>query len=209
MARTKTKKATKNNLFKSLDAILTYVSPMRTFILVLFISTVLSGLIYLSIQQVLRQTANDPQIQIAEDVADSLSQGADPSQIIPNYTFDISKSLSTFVIVTDGTGKVVASTATLDGKTPQMPKGVLDYTKAHGQDRLTWQPKTGVRTATIVNYYNNSQTKASGYVIVGKSLREVEKRVSQLALQVGIAWALTLIGSVFIILVLKNRDQSK
>ncbi len=185
---------------KKLDNLLSFIAPFKTWILVAFIITVFSGLIYVVVQQDIRGGANDPQIQISEDVAENLAQGGDPTQIIPNYTFDIGKSLSTFVIVTDATGKVLATTASLDGKTPQIPKGILDFTKAHTQDRLTWQPKTGVRTAIVVTYFDNLQGKTSGFVIVGRSLREIEKRESTLELEVGLAWLIGIVGSLVIFL---------
>jgi hypothetical protein len=39
------------------------------------LTTALCGLVYLAVQQALRQAANDPQIQMAEDAAYILSQG--------------------------------------------------------------------------------------------------------------------------------------
>ena len=41
-----------------------------------------------------------------------------------------------------------------------------------GEDRLTWQPEPGVRSATVVVHYQGAQ---AGFVMAGRSLREVGK----------------------------------
>ena len=48
---------------------------IKSWVLITIIVTGLSGLIYVGIQQDLRQTANDPQIQMAEDIAAKLTDG--------------------------------------------------------------------------------------------------------------------------------------
>lgn len=116
--------------------------------------------------------------------------------MIPQDKVDITKSLSPYVIVYDSSGKPVAGNATFNGNLPELPKGVFSYTKENGQDRFTWQPEAGLRSAVIVSYFNGIN---SGYVAAGRSLREVEKREDQLFLQVGLGWittlALTLVAS--------------
>ena len=44
--------------------------------------TVSAGLVYLISQQIIRQSANDPQVQVAEDIAVGLSGGANPASLI-------------------------------------------------------------------------------------------------------------------------------
>ena len=74
---------------------------LKSFIPLAVAITLVCGLIYVSVQQVLRQSANDPQIQIAEDVSGALSTGVPPQAIAnPNGT-DLKKSLATFIIVYD------------------------------------------------------------------------------------------------------------
>ena len=43
------------------------------------LATLMSALIYLAVQQDLRTAANDPQVQIAQDAAVKVLQGATPS----------------------------------------------------------------------------------------------------------------------------------
>ena len=150
----------------------------------------MSGLVYLIVQQVLRQEANDPQIQLSEDLAASLSSGQAPSGGLPAQQVEISTSLAPFVMVFDDAGKVLASNALLDGATPQYPAGVLDYVRQHGQDRVTWQPREGVRQATVVTRF--SGPAGSGFVMAGRSLREVEERETFTLLACAVACVLTL-----------------
>lgn len=133
--------------------------------------TGLIGLCYAAVQQDIRQSANDPQIQIAEDSAAKLADGQSVQNVVPSEKVDIAKSLAPYIIVFDTTGKPLASSALLDGQTPTIPAGVIDYVKQNGEDRITWQPQSGVRSAAVVTQFKGSM---SGFVLVGRSLREVE-----------------------------------
>lgn len=153
---------------------------------------VMAGLVYVAVQQNYRQSANDPQIQIAQDVAAALSAGqAAPGSVVPpNPTAEMSPSLSTFVAVFSATGTPIGSSAALDGKLPVLPAGVLDAAKQRGENRFTWQPKTGARFAVDVAYFSG---KEDGFVLAGRSLKEVEVRESQLTLMSLIATVLALV----------------
>lgn len=149
--------------------------------------TLFCGMVYLSAQQIYRQSANDPQIQISEDMAHYLSEGKDIGGVMPKMEVDISKSLVWFIMVFNNSGETVASNAKLEGQIPEVPKGVLDHAAQNGQNRVTWEPKGGVRIAAVVTRYEK------GYVLVGRSLREVEARVDLLTKKVLIAWLTILI----------------
>lgn len=157
-----------------------------------FAITMLTGLIYVAVQQNYRQNANDNQIEIISGLVEPLAQGQSPEALNSAQKQDISKTLSPFVMVFNDKGKVVASTADLNGSVPTVPSGMLEAAKAKGQSRVTWQPAPGVREATVINYYKG---KSTGYVLVGKSLTEVEKRVNELTKMVFITWLFTMIGS--------------
>lgn len=155
--------------------------------------TLVSGLIYSTVQQNYRQSANDPQIQMAEDAAMQLNHGTkSPSQAVPTDTVDIASSLAPFMIVYDVNGQVAASSGKLGDTQPSLPGGVLDYVKQHGQDRFTWQPQSDARIATVVTSYNQ------GYVLVGRNMREVEKREDSLSEMVLIGWLVTLAATLFL-----------
>lgn len=161
-----------------------------------FLITLFSGLVYASSQQVLRQSANDPQIQIAQDVVSSLMAGADPRQLSPNK-LDIRTSLSPFVIIYDNNGKAVAASGQLDNKTPIPPAGVFEFAKKHGENRFTWQPNKQVRDAVVIVKYDK------GFVLAGRSMREIEIREDRELKFSAIAWILG-IGATTIVFLLTN-----
>lgn len=167
--------------------------PLRVslFLVLAVVVTSFCGLVYGTVQQNYRQSANDPQVQISQYVANLLSQGGDVASVLPQEQADLSNSLATFIIVYDGNGQSTASSAKLDGQIPVLPKGVLDSANSTGQNRLTWQPKEGVRIASVVTKYDR------GYVLAGRSLREVEARIDMLTKEVMLVWVLTL-GIVFL-----------
>src|SRR5436853_417633 len=76
--------------------------------------TFLSGLVYISLQQVLRHSANDPQIQMAEDAAVSLSEGKNLQAVLPASIINMASSLAPYLIIFDDTGQPVASSVQLD-----------------------------------------------------------------------------------------------
>jgi hypothetical protein len=151
--------------------------------------TCLSFLVYGTGQQILRQSANDPQIALAEDAAAALTQGAKPDSVVGLQQIDIARSVSPFLIVFDASGKPVASSAVLDGSVPGLPAGVFDYTAKHDQDRITWQPRSDARIAAVIQHYGGS---VPGFVLAGRSLREIERREDSLLAMVALGWLVTL-----------------
>ena len=159
--------------------------------------TAACGLVYAAVQQSLRQGANDPQIQLAEDAADALASGAPAASVVPESGVDIGKSLAPFVMVFDDQGNNLASSGLLHDQIPMLPDGVLDYAKQHGEDRVTWQPESGVRIAAVVVACGGPEP---GAVLAGRSLREVEVRENQTFLFAGAVWAAGLIASLVVII---------
>ncbi len=153
------------------------------------IITVLSGGTYLTVQQTYRQSANDPQIQLAEDTASAISAGAAPQALIPSRKIDMTKTLAPFGIAYDDTGKVIISSVSLDGKDPVLPPGIFSTVKAHDESRFTWEPQKGIRIAAVVKKYNK------GYILAGRSMREIEKRENQLLMQTALVWGVAMIIS--------------
>ena len=148
--------------------------------------TVVCGLVYVEVQQNLRQSANDPQIQMAEDTAASLAAGSDAAALVPSTAVDVASSLAPFLIVYDAHDDVVASSARLDRATPRLPEGVLASARQSGEDRVTWEPRAGVRIAAVVVPYDG------GAVLAGRSLREVEHREFDALATAALAWVLGL-----------------
>lgn len=172
-----------------------FFNLMRRWLRTALTISIICLLVYVSVQQALRQSANDPQIQMAEDAAAEMAKGSGPEEVLPSETIDISKSLASYVIIYDAGGIPVAGSGTLEGKLPTLPEGVFDFAKNNGKDKITWQPRPGVRSAIVVVHY---QGENPGYVMAGRSLREVEVRTSQLQLITALAWLAGLFATLII-----------
>ena len=112
-------------------------------------------------------------------------QGADPASLVPRNQTNIATSLAPYIVLYDAEGNPFLSSATLDGKIPVPPKGVFASAKQYGEDIVTWQPRPDVRTAIVVRPYFGTR---SGFVLAGRSMREVERREERLEFIVGGMW---------------------
>jgi len=144
--------------------------------------------------------ANDPQVQIAEDDTAKIEEfGAGPQSIV-GAPIDISKSLAPYVIIYDENGSAVASSGLLKGIIPAPPKGVFSYLKTNLEDRFTWEPEKNIRSAVVMRKINGPRP---GFILVGRSLREIEAREMSLRLMILSAWAsamfVTFIYSAYIV----------
>jgi hypothetical protein len=165
--------------------------------------TCLSGLIYLTVQQNIRISANDPQIQIVEDISAQLAQGQNPQAFIPPTKVELSKSLATYIMIFDKDGKLIGSSVTLGGKDPIVPQGVFSSTKKNptNESRFTWQPRSGIRSAVILDYYKGP---IPGFVLIGRSIKEVEIREANLEYIVLAGWIVTMLASLSTIFALSK-----
>jgi hypothetical protein len=155
--------------------------------------TLLCFLVAGAVQHDIRIGANDPQIQLAEDAAAALSSGAAPQTVLPSQSVDISRSLAPYLIVFDAQGQIVASSATLHGTPPVLPSGVFPDVLRQGELRFTWQPEPGVRQAVVITRATGTP---AGFVLAGRSLREIEQRESDLNVEVVAAWGVSLVSTV-------------
>ncbi|HXH27029.1 MAG TPA: hypothetical protein VNG90_03965 [Candidatus Acidoferrum sp.] len=147
----------------------------------LAIITVIFGTVYTVGQQMLRSDANDPQIQMSEDMAAKLNGGASPQSLVTGKV-DVSKSLAAFVQVYDSGGALVAGNAYIGDSQPIVPTGVLTASNGVPYNLVTWQPQAGVRIASVEVKANNF------YVLAGRNLLEVEKREDHSMLLSALGW---------------------
>lgn len=159
------------------------------------VTTGLCILVYVAVQQNYRMNANDPQIQMAQDAAASLDQGAAPAAVIPQVKTDLAASLAPFIMVFDKQGNLAATSGILAGDFPAYPLGALTAAEKTGENRVTWQPRAGLRFASVVHSTRN------GYVVAARSLREVESRIDQTTLFTGLTWLIALLLSLILIVV--------
>ena len=158
------------------------LSRVPQLVILLTLTTFVAGTGYLISQQVLRMSANDPQIQMAEDAAQRLNVGEEAARVVPDRAVDMAASLAPFVIVYDNSGRPLTSSASLDGTTPTPPRGVFDFVRSRGEERVTWQPRRGVRIASVVT------RTANGFVVAGRNMREVEIREDNVFKLAAMGW---------------------
>jgi hypothetical protein len=161
-------------------------------------------------QQILRSGANDPQVQLAEDAAAHLEAGASPGDVIPSGETDIANSLAPWVIVYGPNRRPLAGSARLDGKLAEYPASVFDNAPPGGRrNEVTWQPRAGVRAATVVVGFKG------GWAVAGRSLRLVEEREDQVAGLAVAGWLAALIATAVTVLAAQlisgklESDQSR
>jgi hypothetical protein len=151
-------------------------------------ATLLSGLVAVVAQQALRTGADSPQLGLAEDAARALDAGSMPAAVTGPVSVDIGRSLVPFLAVFDDGGHTLSTSGRLDGADPAPPIGVLEHAAAGAPNRVTWQPRDGLRLATVTVRWSG------GTVMAGRSLREVERRVDASQQLVALGWAATLIA---------------
>ncbi len=164
--------------------------------LIFFISVV--------VQQVIRQSANDPQVQMAEDTAAKLASGQSAQDIVPKENVNIASSLATYMIIFDDNGNPIASSAQLNGQTPTIPSGVFNSVRKNGEDRITWQPQDGVRSAVVVTQFKGAN---SGFVLAGRSLRETEKQEDNIMNIFIFGWLFTLLLTLPIVAIMFRKPM--
>lgn len=165
------------------------ITALRYWIPLAVVTTGLVGLVYLAAQQDLRMGANDLPAQIAQDTATSIGKGAEPWTVTGKEDVDIAASLSSWTLVFDDTGKVAAGTPVISGKLTVPPAGVFTAAKTSGENRVTWQPRPGVRQAVVAVRIPGGR----GVVMAGHSLREAERHIDQLTQMTGAAWVAILV----------------
>ena len=164
---------------------------MAIFVPLAVLVTLTYGLVYIETQQALRAGGNDPQFQLAEDAASRLDAGDSAATVAGNAaTIDVATSLSPFMIISDAKDSVIASNAILDGSVPLPPHGVLDAARTGSANAVTWEPRDGVRIASVTVSWSG------GTVLVGRSLRRVEQQEWNAELIAGAAWLTSLLALV-------------
>lgn len=162
-------------------------------------STILLIAGYTLVQQSTRLAANDLPLAAAQTAKHNLETGAEPTDAIPSVKTDMRSDSAVFVIITDGTEHILASSGQLDGRPVLPPAGTFIFTKDHGSDTFTWQPKSGVLLATYMLKYGTAPD--DGFIITGQSLKQAEDRIGKYTWLSLAAWLAVLAWVSFILLV--------
>jgi len=154
------------------------------YVTAMVVCSICFGVVYITVQQNFRSNANDPQVQLATDIRNKLELEQSPGKWLPD-SMDLAKSLAPFVTLYDKNGRPIQSTGLLEGKYPIIPRGVFEFVNQHGEERVSWQPRQDIRMAMIVMAV---KSPIIGFVAVGRSLKEVELRESNLRNIVFLGW---------------------
>lgn len=147
----------------------------RLWLAVVGVATLVLGTSYAMVQQSTRLSADDLPLTTAQVAQQELQSGSAASDVVPTLKTDLRNDSSVFMIITDNSEHILASSAQLDGQTPLPPAGVFSYASQHGSDHFTWQPAGGVRLAARVVKYG--QDDNDGFIITGQSLKPYEDRI--------------------------------
>lgn len=177
---------------------------LATWLPLAIVASVLCATTYVVVQQSFRMGANDLPTRVAADAAAALARGDEPAAVVGTETVDLATSLAPFVAVFDGEGRVVATSARLDGTVPEPPAGVLAAARANESNMVTWQPKAGVRMATVT-----LPASGGGTVMAGQSLRLAEAHIDQLGQLSALGWLAALVGSLVAVLVAARLAQAR
>src|SRR3954451_541059 len=114
-------------------------------------------LIYATVQQTYRSAANDPQMQLARDIAKDIKYTRTCRYYLDSAV-DPKQSLGTFMQLYNDKGQLLFSGCTVNGKAPRIPKGVLDNARHYMENAVIWQPTADVRLATVAEYTTRPDT---------------------------------------------------
>jgi hypothetical protein len=141
-----------------------------------FVLTVLIAGMYLTAQNIERSGADDAGQRLASQIASS----PDPAADVPRV--DLAESLAPFFVIYDAVGNPMSGSGYLDGELASVPKGVITTAVAQGSDRVSWQPRAGLRFAVI------AVADGDRVVLAGQSLKPSEDRTAQLGLLLLFGW---------------------
>ena len=119
-------------------------------------------------KQVRRRDVNQPLIAMLNTAKEELSKGAEITSVIPKNKVKMETELEPFMIIFNERGEIATGSVELEGKTPKLPISILEVTKDKGINKITWQPKQGIRSAVVIIPYPH------GWILAGRSLRIVE-----------------------------------
>jgi hypothetical protein len=150
------------------------------------IVTAMFASLYLVMQQIERQGADDAPGRLASQLASQLSSSGSGADASAADDVDLAASDATFFVIYDSADRPVSGTGRIDGGLAAIPAGVLDQARRTGTNHVTWQIADGRRFATVEHRAGDT------VVLGGQSLAPTEGRIDQLGLLILVAWACVL-----------------
>ncbi|WP_426519464.1 hypothetical protein ACPPVQ_05560 [Diaminobutyricibacter sp. McL0618] len=162
------------------------MNRLAAWVIGVIVATFTLGTVYVVAQQLDRQGADQVGAQLATQVASDLSSGSSATvDALPRV--DLAASLAPFVVVYDSSGHPIAGNGYLDGDLAEPPSGVISDAASGGSNHVTWQPRPGLRFATV-------EVRSGDHVVMGaQSLIPTEDRANRLGLLITFAWLGTMV----------------
>ena len=138
-----------------------------------------AGCVYITFQQSERDGADVPAMMAAKQCVFELENGASPQDALPAGT-DMFTTITPFVMIYDSDANLIASSGLRSGvflpAYQGYPAGCLTAADKTGENRVTWQPASYLRFATVVLKYQDPTHSTQYYYVVGaNSLLESER----------------------------------
>ncbi len=167
-----------------------------------FVATVALAAVYGGLQQLNRSAADDAGLRISTEAA---STGTIPPAGVADRV-DLATSLMPFVIEYGADAAPIRGTGYLDGRLARIPAGVIESTRAHGSDRVTWEPRPGLRFAAV------ALAAGDRVVVAAQSLKPTEDRIDRLGLLLALGWlgtmAVLAVGATLQLLIGRRVDAA-
>ncbi|HMR55373.1 MAG TPA: hypothetical protein PKD34_02160 [Candidatus Doudnabacteria bacterium] len=184
---------------KNLHEALERYRAIAIFVTLVALVSVLFISICYSARTVFRQQANDPQIEVTEQVAGIVRQGVPIDAIVSSAEqIDLNSSKALFVMIFDNERTMTGSSAQLNGEAPSIPSEVFDKANEMGEYRFDFQPAENLKFAGVMKKIDNS-----AYVLAGRSLSEMETRVAALEQPLWIGWIISVLVSLLLTVLLR------
>lgn len=186
---------------KNLSEVLETYRAVAIFLsLVLLVTTIFVSICYAS-RAVFRQAANDPQIEVTEQVAKIIEQGVPLEAIISSAeVVELNDSKALFVVIYDGEKNLVASSATLDGQSLSIPAEQVALASGQDTHRFDWQPKDELKFALV-----SKKVGDSAYIVAGRSLAETTLRMESLRPILFGGWIVSILFSLLITFLIRPQ----
>ena len=162
------------------------MNRLAAWVIGVIVATFTLGTVYVVAQQLDRQGADQGGAQLATQIASDLSSGSTATiDALPRV--DLAESLAPFVVVYDASGHPLSGNGYLDGHLAEPPSGVIATAASSGANHVTWQPRPGLRFATV------EVTSGDRVVMGAQSLIPTEQRADRLGMLVALAWLGTMV----------------
>lgn len=168
---------------------------IKKWILPISLLTVIFVTILVSAKSIIRNQADEELYTKGVNYRTSLQSGQPSRQLKDLEPVDPYESFSPIVILYDINQNVLGSNITKSRNIPQIPSGVLDYTRVNQINNVTWEPDNNIRLSAVIY---KVEGKFNGFILIAKNLYYTEARINIVAKYTTIGFILSIIILFFI-----------